>query len=51
LASPPERTASPIGASDSISTMSIALYGQLCAHAVQPVQVDSLIITSRRSVS
>ena len=35
-----------VGASGSISTMSIAPYGQLCAHAVQPVQVASLITTS-----
>jgi len=40
-----------VGASGSISTMSIAPYGHACAHAVQPVQVDSLITTSLRSSS
>ncbi len=40
-----------VGASGSTSIMSIAPYGQDCAHAVQPVQVDSLITTSRLSAS
>ena len=35
----------------STSTMSIAAYGHACAHAVQPVHVDSLITTSRLSAS